>query len=465
MQPLQQTNSDNTVYIANNIKHMQTAGNNLNILNSCNINEKLKHTDVNETKTRECNKENFPEYNNNCNDVNVSDTQDNIKNQSNDESHRISGVSNNDNILHDNSSIVSDSTITNFDTNLDSDSVTDADSAIMLEDTCSDSLVIFPFMRDGVKVIRSVSDALECSNRHPLSVANGPCGDLDSCDNTPVNSPTGSPRLDNKNRSRNSLSYQSNASSVNTSRSCSSNEDSDSSPVCTLSKARSSSLQSVQDAVMPTTKVDSLSDSENKDKLTPANQETKNTHLSLADILQNNSVNDNSEVMEMTNDKNGNTVFTNPLEQHLPNSMLVNLDHTIDSEYLSSLPSDSDVTISDPDTDDDNEEEDCDFTHSNIVENSLTPDTGDRRLLLGSYEKLSDIESMRPRTYKKKPDELIQVTYNRVMSNHRSVTKVKDVKYRRINKAKSRSLEELRGKLRTHEGKPLISVSIGHSYA
>ena len=33
------------------------------------------------------------------------------------------------------------------------------------------------------------------------------------------------------------------------------------------------------------------------------------------------------------------------------------------------------------------------------------------------------------------------------MSNHRSITKPKDVKFKRINKAKSRSLEELRGKL------------------
>jgi hypothetical protein len=40
------------------------------------------------------------------------------------------------------------------------------------------------------------------------------------------------------------------------------------------------------------------------------------------------------------------------------------------------------------------------------------------------------------------------INFNRVMSNHRSVTKVKDVKYKRINKAKSKSLEELRGKLR-----------------
>ena len=38
-------------------------------------------------------------------------------------------------------------------------------------------------------------------------------------------------------------------------------------------------------------------------------------------------------------------------------------------------------------------------------------------------------------------------TFNRVMTNHRSMTKPKDVKFKRINKAKSRSLEELRGKL------------------
>ncbi|XP_050442703.1 uncharacterized protein LOC126846897 [Adelges cooleyi] len=42
----------------------------------------------------------------------------------------------------------------------------------------------------------------------------------------------------------------------------------------------------------------------------------------------------------------------------------------------------------------------------------------------------------------------VTATYNRVMSNHRSVTKPKDVKYRRINKAKSKSLEELRGRLK-----------------
>lgn len=54
------------------------------------------------------------------------------------------------------------------------------------------------------------------------------------------------------------------------------------------------------------------------------------------------------------------------------------------------------------------------------------------------------------RSSSNQPSQHTQVTmYNRVMSsNHRNVTKPKDVKFRRINKAKSKSLEELRGKLR-----------------
>ncbi|KAH8266683.1 hypothetical protein KR018_009981 [Drosophila ironensis] len=53
------------------------------------------------------------------------------------------------------------------------------------------------------------------------------------------------------------------------------------------------------------------------------------------------------------------------------------------------------------------------------------------------------------------PSGKTQVTnYNRVMSNHRSVTKPKDVKYKRINKAKSKSLEELRGRLKNLVERP-----------
>ncbi|XP_076252287.1 uncharacterized protein LOC143191262 isoform X2 [Rhynchophorus ferrugineus] len=56
-------------------------------------------------------------------------------------------------------------------------------------------------------------------------------------------------------------------------------------------------------------------------------------------------------------------------------------------------------------------------------------------------------------------------TYNRVMSNHRSVTKPKDVKYKRINKAKSKSLEELRGRLKNwvEQGSKLPGIALEHS--
>lgn len=61
------------------------------------------------------------------------------------------------------------------------------------------------------------------------------------------------------------------------------------------------------------------------------------------------------------------------------------------------------------------------------------------------------------------------VTYNRVMSNHRNVTKPKDVKYKRINKAKSKSLEELRGRLKNwvDKGNKLSNIPLEHaqSYA
>lgn len=56
-------------------------------------------------------------------------------------------------------------------------------------------------------------------------------------------------------------------------------------------------------------------------------------------------------------------------------------------------------------------------------------------------------------------------TYNRVMSNHRSVTKPKDVKYKRINKAKSKSLEELRGRLKNwvEQGSKIGGITLEHS--
>lgn len=50
------------------------------------------------------------------------------------------------------------------------------------------------------------------------------------------------------------------------------------------------------------------------------------------------------------------------------------------------------------------------------------------------------------KTLQKPPSQV--TNFNRVMTNHRSVRKPSDVKYKRINKAKSKSLEELRGKLK-----------------
>ncbi|XP_023245611.1 uncharacterized protein LOC106641023 isoform X2 [Copidosoma floridanum] len=101
------------------------------------------------------------------------------------------------------------------------------------------------------------------------------------------------------------------------------------------------------------------------------------------------------------------------------------------------------------------------------------------RDLYGSFERLqaqqsqgaasADKPAASPAPVQRTRDESsqqAQVTYNRVMSNHRSVTKPKDVKYKRINKAKSKSLEELRGRLRNWVEKGnKIAISLDQSYA
>ncbi|KAK3928825.1 Serine/threonine-protein kinase N1 [Frankliniella fusca] len=84
----------------------------------------------------------------------------------------------------------------------------------------------------------------------------------------------------------------------------------------------------------------------------------------------------------------------------------------------------------------------------------------------GSLEVLTDPAAADPPRVPPGPNHV--VTYNRVMSNHRSVTKPKDVKYKRINKAKSKSLEELRGRLRNWVDKGITSskfISLDQSYA
>ncbi|XP_018015210.1 uncharacterized protein LOC108672096 [Hyalella azteca] len=311
------------------------------------------------------------------------------------------------------------------DTKPDSDSVTDTDSAIMLEDTCSDSLVILPCMRDGVKVIRSVSDALECASR-PSQL---PADTVDSASITPVNSCPSSPKI--ASGSSNSFPSNSTRSSLSTTPSCSScSEDSDDSPSSTLSKMRSLS----------------------RETLLNINEDHYSAEFDRA------STNERNHVKTAAADD----VTIQPLnEDHDTSSVSVDCESNLSIEDTMASPTyGSDTTISDETSDTEGPLE-----NDLKCESRLNLDSApERRLLLGSSGKTEDSGSS-PYVYKKKPDEIFQVTYNRVMSNHRSVTKVKDVKYKRINKAKSRSLEELRGKLKLREGKPTISMSIGHSYA
>ncbi|XP_063242160.1 uncharacterized protein LOC134542124 [Bacillus rossius redtenbacheri] len=89
------------------------------------------------------------------------------------------------------------------------------------------------------------------------------------------------------------------------------------------------------------------------------------------------------------------------------------------------------------------------------------PSSGRLHALCGSFERLNET---RP-TAARQPEREV-TTYNRVMSNHRSVTKPKDVKYKRINKAKSKSLEELRGRLRNWVDKGnKLAISLDQSCA
>ncbi|XP_012253983.1 uncharacterized protein LOC105684869 [Athalia rosae] len=88
------------------------------------------------------------------------------------------------------------------------------------------------------------------------------------------------------------------------------------------------------------------------------------------------------------------------------------------------------------------------------------------RDLYGSFERLAQDADSPPSERPREETVQAQVRYNRVMSNHRSVTKPKDVKYKRINKAKSKSLEELRGCLRNWmERGNKIAISLDQSYA
>ncbi|CAB4056963.1 unnamed protein product [Lepeophtheirus salmonis] len=113
---------------------------------------------------------------------------------------------------------------------------------------------------------------------------------------------------------------------------------------------------------------------------------------------------------------------------------------------------DSDVNVSDPELSTDDESNRIFFSETDISASCCTCSrrssycycssrTGSRRSSYGSHANLSSILAQGD-------DDKVNF-YNRVMTNHKSVLKPKDVKFKRINKSKSKSLEELRGKLRS----------------
>lgn len=275
-------------------------------------------------------------------------------------------------------------------TKSDPESLNDSDSAIMLEDNF-DSLVLIPMGKGEVKVVRSVSDAVEVANRSSCCANAGQQDVL-----TMATSGTGPSSL-----LKPGYNGGTGPGSLSTSPSCSS-EESDDSPSCTLTKGRAELLRTVY----------SLDE-----------EEICHAHTEHDSLL-------------------GDTTSVTPSITPSLHSILKSTSHY-----------DSDATLSDGESDDVDDDDDDTIRH-------LDDSGSDRRRLLGSYEKLNTlaVTPVKPRL-----DEEIQVTYNRVMSNHRSVTKPKDVKYRRINKAKSRSLEELRGKLKywtDRGGKQSLSVDL-----
>ena len=270
----------------------------------------------------------------------------------------------------------------------DLESLNDSDSAIMLEDNF-DSLVYIPLGKGEVKVMRSVSDAVECVTRSTGSSIYRP------------SVITSSMRSTQSHKSNNSSGCDP-SSSLSTTPSCSSEEGDGYSPASTISKGR---------------------------------REIMRTSYSLDETMISNPQREMNKLCSSS--------FSSSASSSFNNSNLTSI-------LKSSSNYDSDATISDGEGDGIGDSDDDGDSDNETVTSVEESGTSERRLLLGSYEKLNSLTVSIGKTRR---EEEIQVTYNRVMSNHRSVTKPKDVKYKRINKAKSRSLEELRGKLRVWDGK------------
>ena len=92
----------------------------------------------------------------------------------------------------------------------------------------------------------------------------------------------------------------------------------------------------------------------------------------------------------------------------------------------------------------------CPDVADNVVDDDIEDEDGVKAL--DSLKQSSDIGSSR-----------------RVYLNHRNITKMKDIKYKRITKTKSKSLEELRDKLRDSpfalSSRDQEGSEIGFSYA
>ena len=88
----------------------------------------------------------------------------------------------------------------------------------------------------------------------------------------------------------------------------------------------------------------------------------------------------------------------------------------------------------------------------------------DRVMALTRQETSSSSNTSRPRPVMETLGKSFEYEtgVKRVYINHRSVTRVRDLKYRRITRTKARSMEELREKLR--EG-PMYAKEEGFSHA
>lgn len=326
----------------------------------------------------------------------------------------------------------------------DVESLNDSDSAIMMEDAY-DSLIAMPTGKGEIKVMRSVSDALEIISR-------GVTSSLSNINKT---------NLSNSFRRPGSLSSTPSFSS----------EESDESPSSTINKHRSSELNEhkLSEDLLDLSEIGSTHcvpfSSSTPNGFYPRVDSPHNSHLQTLKEWDANAFDspklEASCVCQSSSCVHCESTSTTPLASPSasPARSRSGSPKPRSSVTKDKFDFDSDATLSD------GQSEDGDGLGREFLPRpfpSRGPDDK-RPPPFGFYEKLHDVDaSYRRRPYK---DELIQVTYNRVMSNHRSVTKPKDVKYKRINKAKSRSLEELRGKLKSFDGKQSFSVDLGQSDA